>query len=68
MEGLSDERIIDKFNLDRYVIIDLDDGEVDFSLIINDIDNQKCPVKKLINSTGYLVWAIASVFIELQGA
>lgn len=31
---------IDKFNLDRYVIIDLDDGEVDFSLIINDMDNQ----------------------------
>ena len=44
---------IDKFNLDGYVIIDLDDGEVDFSLIINDMDNINSGTDKKLNPKIY---------------
>jgi ectoine hydroxylase-related dioxygenase (phytanoyl-CoA dioxygenase family) len=43
----------DKFNLDGYVIIDLDDGEVDFSLVINDMDNINSGTDKKLNPKIY---------------
>jgi ectoine hydroxylase-related dioxygenase (phytanoyl-CoA dioxygenase family) len=46
-------KLIDRFNLDGYVIIDLDDGTVDFSQVINDMNKINAGSDKKLNPKIY---------------